>query len=84
MLKALQMMSVNQIAAQIGKINRNVESTKWLSVSTESFGSSTNSKKSFMGSSTRLWNAAPEEIKKALSFTSAKKIIKAYCKTLPI
>jgi hypothetical protein len=48
------------------------------------FGSSTNSKKSFMGSSTQLWNVAPEEIKKALSFTSAKKIIKAYCKTLPI
>ncbi len=38
----------------------------------------------FMGSSTRLWNVAPEEIKKALNFTSAKKIIKAYCKTLPI
>jgi len=48
------------------------------------FGSSTNYKKSFMGSSTRLWNVAPEEIKKALSFNSAKKIIKAYCKTLPI
>jgi hypothetical protein len=40
-----------------------------------------------MGSATRLWNVgyvAPEEIKKVLSFTSAKKIIKAYCKTLPI
>jgi hypothetical protein len=48
------------------------------------FGSSTNSKKSFMGSSTRLWKVAPEEIKKVLSFTSSKKIIKAYCKTLPI
>jgi hypothetical protein len=48
------------------------------------FGSSTNSKKSFMGLSTRLWNVALEEIKKVLSFTSAKKIIKAYCKTLPI
>ena len=30
------------------------------------FGSSTNSKKSFMGSSTRLWNVAPEDIKKVL------------------
>jgi hypothetical protein len=49
------------------------------------FGSSTNSKKSFMGSSTRLWNVAPEEIKKkVLSFNKAKKIIEAYCKTLPI
>jgi hypothetical protein len=48
------------------------------------FGSTTNSKKSFMCSSTRLWNVAPEEIKKVLSFNSAKKIIKAYCKTLPI
>jgi len=28
------------------------------------FGSSTNSKKSVMGSSTRLWNVAPVEIKK--------------------
>jgi hypothetical protein len=46
------------------------------------FGSSTNSKN--MGSSTRLWNVAPEEIKKVHSFTSAKKIIKAYCKTLPM
>jgi hypothetical protein len=42
------------------------------------FGSSTNSKKSFMGSSTRLWDVAPEEIIEVLSFTSAKKIIKAY------
>jgi hypothetical protein len=48
------------------------------------FGSSTNSIKSFMGSSTRLWNVAPEEIKTVHTFTSAKKIIKAYCKTLPI
>jgi hypothetical protein len=48
------------------------------------FGSSTNSKKSFMGLSIRLWNGAPEEIKKVLSFASAKKIIKAYCKTLPL
>jgi hypothetical protein len=47
------------------------------------FGSSTISKKSFMGSSTRLWNVAPEEIKKVHSFTSPKKIIKADCKTLP-
>jgi hypothetical protein len=47
------------------------------------FGSSTNSKKSFIGSFTRLWNVAPEEIKKVLSITSAKKIIKAYSKTLP-
>ncbi len=48
------------------------------------FDSSTNSKKSFMGSATRLQNVAPEEIKKVLSFTSVKKIIKAYCKTLPL
>jgi hypothetical protein len=48
------------------------------------FGSSTNSKKRFMGSSTKLWNVAPEDLKKVLSFTSAKKIIKVYCKTLPI
>jgi hypothetical protein len=48
------------------------------------FGSSTNSKKSFMGLSTRLWNEAPEEIKKVLNFTSAKKTIKAYCKNLQI
>ena len=37
------------------------------------FGSSTNSKKSFMGSSTRLWNAAPEEIKKCLVSTQQRK-----------
>jgi hypothetical protein len=48
------------------------------------FGSSTISKKSFVGSSTKLWNVAREEIKKVITFTSAKKIIKAYCKTLPI
>jgi hypothetical protein len=37
-----------------------------------------------MGSFTRLWNVALEEITKVLSFTSAKKIIKAFGKTLPI
>jgi hypothetical protein len=36
------------------------------------FGSSTNSKKSFMGSSTRLWNVAPEEIKKSAYFHLSK------------
>jgi hypothetical protein len=46
------------------------------------FGSSTHSKKSFMGSSTRLWNVAPEEIKKVLSFKKQRKssrpIVKLY------
>jgi hypothetical protein len=37
------------------------------------FGSSTNSKKSFMGSSTRLWNVAPEEIKKLLVLPQQRK-----------
>jgi hypothetical protein len=36
------------------------------------FGSSTNSQKSFMGSSTRLWNVAPQEIKKSAWFHLSK------------
>ena len=105
MLKSLQMMSVNQIAAQIKltemwkalndsqyplRVEQKSETEDGIGTRSMTrgdlieFGSSTNSKKSFMGSSTRLWNAAPEEIKKVLSFNSAKKIIKAYCKTLPI
>ena len=37
-----------------------------------------------MGSSTRLWNEASEQVKNVLGFTSAKKIIKAYFKVLII
>ena len=97
MLKSLQMMSVNQIAAQIKltemwkalndsqyPLRVEQKSEKEDGIGTRSmtrgdlieFGSSTNSKKSFMGSSTRLWNVAPEEIKKVHSFTLAKKFIK--------
>ena len=87
MLKSLQMMSVNQIAAQIKltemwkalndsqyplRVEQKSETEDGIgtrSMTREDlieFGSSKNSKKSFMGSSTRLWNVAPEEIKKSL------------------
>jgi hypothetical protein len=104
-LKSLQMMSVNQIAAQIKltemwqalndsqyppRVEQKFKPEDGIGTRSMTrgdlieFGSSTNSEKSFMGSSTRLWNVASEEIKKVLSFTSAKKNIKASCKILPI
>jgi hypothetical protein len=85
-LKSLQMMSVNQIAAQIKlkemwkalndsqyplRVEQKSETEDGIGTRSLTrgdlieFGSSTNSKKSFLGSSTRLWNVAPEEIKKS-------------------
>jgi hypothetical protein len=104
-LKSLQLISVNQIAAQIKltemwkalndsqyplRVKQKSETEDGIGTRSMTsgdlieFGFSTNSKKSFMGSSIRLWNVAPDKMKKVLSFTSAKKIINTYCKTLPI
>jgi hypothetical protein len=67
-------MSVNQIAAQI-KLTE-----MWKALNDSQYPLRVRRSKI----RNRLWNVAPEEIKKVLSFNSAKKIIKAYCKTLPI
>ena len=105
LLESLQMLSVNQISAQIKltemwkalndsqyplRVQQKSETEDVIGTRSMTrgdlieTGSTTNSKKSFLGSSTRLWNIAPETIKKVLKFTQAKKLIKAYCKTLPI
>ena len=48
------------------------------------FGSSTHTINSFCGSASRLWNKAPENIKKAATLKTAKKEINKYCTSLPI
>ena len=47
-------------------------------------GGSIAAKKSFSRNTAKLWNQAPKEIKNAKSLPIAKRLIKAYCKALPI
>ena len=42
------------------------------------------SQHAFIGDETRLWNSAPNGIRKAKTISKAKKEIKTYCKSLPI
>ena len=39
---------------------------------------------SFCTSAAKLWNAEPEKIKEAKTIMAAKKLIKEYCKTMPV
>ena len=39
---------------------------------------------SFCISAGKLWNQAPQKIKEAATISQAKKLIKEYCKTMPI
>ena len=50
----------------------------------EEGGRTTIAQESFTRDAGRLWNRAPEKIKKTKTLTSAKIAIKEYCKTLPI
>ena len=47
-------------------------------------GKSTTACDSFSRSTAKIWNQAPQAIKKALTLTKAKTLIKDYCKSLPI
>ena len=40
--------------------------------------------KSFMRDAGKIWTQAPKEIKEVRNIGAAKKLIKLYCKTLPI
>ena len=41
-------------------------------------------KRSFVRDSGKIWNQASREIKEATTIGAAKRLIKQYCKTLPI
>jgi len=47
-------------------------------------GGSTRAKKSFTIDAAKVWNKASEKIRTAKTLTTAKKAIRAHCKTLPI
>ena len=47
-------------------------------------GTKSLSLKTFKGDASRLWNSAPDEIKKCVTMHSAKNAIKKFIKTLPI
>ena len=47
-------------------------------------GGSTRAKKSFTIDAAKVWNKASEKIRAAKTLATAKKAIKAHCKTLPI
>lgn len=47
-------------------------------------GGSTRAKKSFTIDAAKVWNKASEKIRTAKTLATAKKAIKAHCKTLPI
>ena len=47
-------------------------------------GRSTRAKKSFTIDSAKVWNKASEKIRRAKTLATAKKAIRAHCKTLPI
>jgi hypothetical protein len=105
MLKEVNMMSVNQTAAQVKltemwkavhdinyPLTVQLKSKQDNGMTTRSctrgevveIGSSTKTIKSFIGSATRLWNMASEEIRNASTLWKAKAEIKKFCRSLPI
>ena len=47
-------------------------------------GKTSTARESFIRNAAKIWNQAPSTIKEAMTMTKAKKLVKNYCKTLPV
>ena len=47
-------------------------------------GKTSTARESFLRNTAKIWNQAPSSIKEAKTMAIAKKLVKNYCKTLPV